>query len=487
MLLYHYRSIDSALPEISDSTFRFASCEELNDPLETYLHVFWQGDKSAWEGMFRNYVCSLYYAIECYLLEADGNKLRNSTLMIDIERFGDVPMGKILKELGEEFLSDDNIHKLSSVYGDEQLKVQREELQMLFQFIHRKALELCIKKNRDNGIMPKDEAAKLLEYFIDGGDEKSQNAFEEMLDILQSQEIDDEKRYILSKVFEEVFEEETELAYINKGLEDETFLHPHNKEPEDVEKKQMIEENKDGVSSESILHRNWMTLFVDFPKVYVNQLIHMLYPECFIVCFSANGNNSAMWGNYADHHKGVCLIYETDEKQSIHVQNRFVKAEKVVYKGEMIERNFFESFGRLTFPQIKKWLTGTDGISCCYDVFRDENEWREQYWKAYQMKNYRKLDSWASEEEYRLVIDNTFYDYSEPDKRILPYDSEALKGVIFGIETSEYDKLRIMKSLMKRNKVNKHFSFWQAEYDYKNQKIEVREKKVWNMKAMLGE
>lgn len=103
------------------------------------------------------------------------------------------------------------------------------------------------------------------------------------------------------------------------------------------------------------------------------------------------------------------------------------------------------------------------------------------------MKNYRKLDSWASEEEYRLVIDNTFYDYSEPDKRILPYDSEALKGVIFGIETSEYDKLRIMKSLMKRNKVNKHFSFWQAEYDYKNQKIEVREKKVWNMKAMLGE
>lgn len=187
------------------------------------------------------------------------------------------------------------------------------------------------------------------------------------------------------------------------------------------------------------------------------------------------------------HHKGVCLIYETDEKQSIRVQNRFVKAEKVVYKGEMIERNFFESFGRLTFPQIKKWLTGTDGISCYYDVFRDEDEWREQYWKAFQMKNYRKLDSWESEKEYRLVIDKTFYDYSESDKRILPYDSEALKGVIFGIETSEYDKLRIMKSLMKRKKVNKDFSFWQAEYDDKNQKIEVREKKIWKMKVMLGE
>lgn len=487
MLLYHYRSIDSALPEISDSTFRFASCEELNDPLETYLHVFWQGDKSAWEGMFRNYVCSLYYAIECYLLEADGNKLRNSTLMIDIERFGDVPMGKILKELGEEFLSDDNIHKLSSVYGDEQLKVQREELQMLFQFIHRKALELCIKKNRDNGLMPKDEADQFLEHLTNGVDEKSQNAFDEVIDIIQSQKIDDEKRYILSKISEELCEDKIELSYINEGLKDESFLYPHNKESENMDKRLVIKKGKDSVSSESIQHRNWMMLMVDFPKVYVNQLIYMLYPECFIVCFSANNNNSAMWGNYADHHKGVCLIYETDEKQSIFVQNRFIKAEKVVYKGEIIERNFFESFGCLTFPQIKKWLTGTDGISCCHDVFRDENEWREQYWKVYQMKNYRKLDSWANEEEYRLVIDNTFYDYSEPDKRILPYDFEALKGVIFGIETSEYDKLRIMKSLMKRKKVNKDFSFWQAEYDDKIQKIKVREKKLWKMKVMLGE
>ena len=97
------------------------------------------------------------------------------------------------------------------------------------------------------------------------------------------------------------------------------------------------------------------------------------------------------------------------------------------------------------------------------------------------MKNYRKLDSWAGEEEYRLVIDDMFYEYSEPDKRILAHDSEALKGVIFGIETSEHDKLRIMKSIMKREKVNKDFSFWQAEYDDKNQTIRIREKK-WERK-----
>lgn len=53
--------------------------------------------------LFTYYVCSLYYAIECYLLKADGNELCNNTLMIDIEGFDDVPMGNILKELGKSF------------------------------------------------------------------------------------------------------------------------------------------------------------------------------------------------------------------------------------------------------------------------------------------------------------------------------------------------------------------------------------------------
>ena len=43
MILYHYRSIESALPEVENSTFRFASREELNDPMEGYLNIYWHG------------------------------------------------------------------------------------------------------------------------------------------------------------------------------------------------------------------------------------------------------------------------------------------------------------------------------------------------------------------------------------------------------------------------------------------------------------
>ena len=52
MILYHYRPIDRALKEIGDCTLHFANCaDELNDPLEGYVRVFWQGDNAAWEGI----------------------------------------------------------------------------------------------------------------------------------------------------------------------------------------------------------------------------------------------------------------------------------------------------------------------------------------------------------------------------------------------------------------------------------------------------
>ena len=98
MEFYHYRSIDSALKEI-EGTFYFASREELNDPMESYLQVYWQGDKAAWGGLFRNYICSLYYAIASWLAGADDYEIRNNTLIIDPERLHSISVNKTFKEL----------------------------------------------------------------------------------------------------------------------------------------------------------------------------------------------------------------------------------------------------------------------------------------------------------------------------------------------------------------------------------------------------
>ena len=54
MRLYRYRNIDNALKELEKGTFYFAHYKELNDPIEGSFRLYWQGDKYAWEGLFKN-------------------------------------------------------------------------------------------------------------------------------------------------------------------------------------------------------------------------------------------------------------------------------------------------------------------------------------------------------------------------------------------------------------------------------------------------
>ena len=69
MNLYHYRAIENAILELANGTFHFSTREELNDPLEGYLKIYWQGDKIAWEGLLKNYICSIDNAISLFLLQ----------------------------------------------------------------------------------------------------------------------------------------------------------------------------------------------------------------------------------------------------------------------------------------------------------------------------------------------------------------------------------------------------------------------------------
>ena len=109
MKLYRYRKIENALTEIEKGTFYFASKDELNDPIEGYVSLYFQGDKPAWEGLFKNYIYSLFVCIQHYLLSSQTlydqkNSIENifknfqsHAVLVDIHFFDDVPMGKLLR------------------------------------------------------------------------------------------------------------------------------------------------------------------------------------------------------------------------------------------------------------------------------------------------------------------------------------------------------------------------------------------------------
>ena len=77
-------------------------------------------------------------------------------------------------------------------------------------------------------------------------------------------------------------------------------------------------------------------------------------------------------------------------------------------------------------------------------------------------------------------MDNTFVKREKTVERNLSYNPKVLKGVIFGIRTSEYDKKRIIDAMKKSNYSS--VIFYQAEYDEEIQKINIRKKNGWNIK-----
>ena len=64
---YRYRSIKSLLgehKELESQTIYFAGPDELNDPMEGFQDVFWEGDYVLWKNLIRHYVLCLLMSFE---------------------------------------------------------------------------------------------------------------------------------------------------------------------------------------------------------------------------------------------------------------------------------------------------------------------------------------------------------------------------------------------------------------------------------------
>ena len=87
------------------------------------------------------------------------------------------------------------------------------------------------------------------------------------------------------------------------------------------------------------------------------------------------------------------------------------------------------------------------------------------------------MEDWAYEEEYRILLPDTFGEFREFEKRCIQYSLDSLKGVIFGIKiepTKKYQTIRIVKELCLKSQ-KRDFMFYQAEHDTETGEIKIRE------------
>ena len=443
MKLYRYRTIKNALRELDNGTFYFAAAEELNDPIEGYLKIFWQGDKAAWEGLLKNFVCSLFYNLQTYLLmtrDFGGHEdFQNKVVLVNLNQFNNSPLNQIFHELGENFWAEDSVQNVVNFYG-KNIKACDRETEFVLRAVVDAACHLCVKKCKSLGLIPENFA----ENFFDV-------AYEISFDDLKNFSDDERKQ----KIYEL---ENLNLDAMESGLLALKF------------------NRRDGQDFNYELKQQILRLKIFFPRVYTDRLKEIMYPNGYVVCFSATPINSAMWGNYAENHRGICFIYETENfngRDVINFAAKPLEVSAIKYAEQIIERNFFDTLRHLNFLQAEDWLTGAGGVASCKLL---ENVTAGEYDEIYREKFYRKTFDWRNEHEYRIFLPDKFYRYVDKNSRRLRYDLNALKGIIFGLRTTLDDKFELVQKLVRLKKSLRDFEFYQAEFDDETQNISVREK-----------
>lgn len=449
MKLYRYRSIESALLELDNGSFYFAAPTELNDPIEGYLKIFWQSDAPAWQGLLKNFVCSLFYNLQTHLLmygrvypaaqENFLNNLQNKILLSDTRQFDRSPLSRIFTELGENFLETSAVQAIVDFYGNGAIKCYGRELEFILRTVTDEACRLCVGKCKDLSLI----RADFDENFFDVEYEISFDELKHVSDAERKHRID-------------------EIENLNCDLMESGLL-------------ALKLNRRSSVDTEFDLKQRLLWLRFIFPRMYVEQLKEMMYPNGYVVCFSDTPTNSAMWGNYADNHRGICFVYGTenvDGREVIHFAAKSLEVKPIKYTAQIITRNFFDTLRHLNFIRADDWLTGKGGVKSC----KLENSDAGNYDGDYHEKFYRKLNDWNHEREYRIFLSDRFYRYGDKFARKLRYNPGTLTGIIFGLRTTLDDKLKLIQKLERLGKTVSNFEFFQAEFDDETQVISIREK-----------
>lgn len=238
------------------------------------------------------------------------------------------------------------------------------------------------------------------------------------------------------------------------------------------------------------------SLFFEFTSEYLNSLLKLVYPPWYVACFSARHDNAAMWSYYAGNHRGCCLVFrkqQTDDRGKLRLNgpngygtggiirsNRDMPLDPVRYAAHEQRIEFFTNIGRLPLgTMLRNWFRDDDGnTSPLAEHLNKERKkvWRNAYWKNFTPPLLRKLPDWQHEEEIRIVISDILGIHKSNEGRTFTYDYDTLDGIIFGINTSLQDKIRIMHILdrkLESRTVTEPFKFFQARYNARSGLIEA--------------
>lgn len=466
--LYRFRPLRWLLEEgeLRNQEVYFAETSQLNDPMEGFRDVFWQGDVIVWRNFLRHYVICLDNAFGQWILCGEAQTLEWAHIPVfNHGNLNDgIPHKAFEKELLANFFAEPGIQRLVDALALQPFPIRRDELSAHLSAIHLFALILIREAYVRRGMHPDvpgaedlaTSARKAVDLTVDSIDKFRERAKQRPINELQVDAYYASRQRMVSQL--------NLINFYNNRV--------------DFQQK----------------NRNFVCL--TFPNEFVKQVETLVYPEWYAACFMRDCRNSAIWGSYGNNHEAVCLKFRVNavtHKPGLRlkrqcglnadgpiVEFREHQFKEITYESEHLPVDFFRSLGRFPIPVLRQhWYSDENGnrSPCGEEIFRADEAWRKRYWDAFDHAITRKLKDWSTEEEYRLVLDNYFLDFRDPAMRKLTYHFSDLSGVIFGIKTPMEAKLRICRIIEEkcRRENRTDFKFYQAFYSRSTGTIEHAE------------
>jgi hypothetical protein len=463
--VYRFRSTLALLDnyhELENQEIYFASLPELNDPLEGFKDLFWKADVIAWRNFLRHYLLCLMRAVLVVLeLGPDYRLTAEGLSILNTEEELPTAQRETFHAICAKFFGDGELADLPALLAARDSPIRRSELLSLLWPVHFRVLKLVFTTlSPSQPLHPIDE-------FFRARQEDQLRLRQSFAELNRLDKVHKDSGDITEQVASRVVSAITQTIFIRE------------------------------YTGASQAHgAAWNAIASSFPELYLNALEQLLYFDWYTACFVADPTQAAMWGNYGDGHRGVCLKFKTSSLASgkptlalRHIVGLFgaasgispvydfrpLELHEVQYRDRYSEIDFFRSLGRLSHPQLAFWFTGANGaISATgLELLQETKDWRHAYWESFDNAITTKLTDWRHEREYRITLHSTTANLSDPGSRKLRYRFNDLEGIIFGMKTSTQDKLSIVRIIQDKCKQEgrKHFEIHQTYYSRRTGRI----------------
>ncbi|WP_053292998.1 DUF2971 domain-containing protein [Burkholderia pseudomallei] len=417
--LYRFRPLEilptkTVVDELRARELYLGTLEQNNDPMDGTQDAYWEGDDVVWSNLIRHYSFCLLNAASFISVAGDSIPFGADqvTARATPDDWPDAPIRQIFQKFVSAVIADEKIRGLVSLLIEKK-RLAKDELRLLLDTYTPRFLPLLASTLRQNGHAD----------FLRGLDLNASTAS-------------------LADFEASVKQADTRMLSALAGAAEQASR-----------QMQLIGmyEHVRHFSEQGTAKRNLLTFLGGFPTLYLDACVKAIYDEYYIACFTERNDNESMWGHYASGHRGICLVFEFDERDG-HLEMEMeepalLELHRVQYSHHPPQVNVFESLGYLPMMTLQKhWLSFDERVSPLASTYSSP-DYHSAYWQTYAATVSHKFPEWEREREYRAVKSAWFSGRKPSSDRLMHYKEKHLKGIIFGMRTPVDLQLQIMGAL----------------------------------------